>query len=380
MIRRLHEKLLALGIAALCFGYFAAYIPYSMLTKMITKGLLDGQQGQGATGFEIQPVVVTGTFLAMYLFLTLSDWWKYATHSSFLGIRFPRPQWFTFVSGLCTSGIIITTTLAYTFKGISIVFAMLLMRGGVLAMAPIVDLLAHKRRRKIYWPSWMAAGLSFGALFISFSSDSGMAMTVVAVVDVALYLTSYFLRLFFMSNCAKSASLDEKKRYFTEEQMVANPALFAAVILTGLVGQGMAPDSIPGQIWHGIITFQYGPYLWHAFFIGVFSYGTGLFGSLIFLDRRENTFTVPANRVSSVLSGVVATYLLAIFYGQRYPDRHELIGTTLIIASIVFLAYRSTVEKQQQVVRAPMGRRATATLQVPAVEAMPAGRQAGRIA
>ena len=30
-------SLASLGIAVLCFGYFAAYIPYSMMTKMITK-------------------------------------------------------------------------------------------------------------------------------------------------------------------------------------------------------------------------------------------------------------------------------------------------------------------------------------------------------
>lgn len=347
MIRRLRTQLAALGIAALCFGYFAAYIPYSMMTKMITKGLFGGQNGQGFTGFEIQPVVVLGTFLAMYTFLSLSGWWKYAQHKTFLGISVPCPRWYTLISGICTSGVIITTTLAYTIQGVSIVFMMLLMRGGVLAIAPVVDLIAVKRRRKIYWPSWMAAGLSFAALLISFGGDSGTAMTVVAAVDVALYLISYFMRLYFMSNQAKSDDVDEKKGYFTEEQMVANPFLFTAVLTTALIGSQMAPESIPGQMWQGVVSFPFQGYFWPALLIGIFSYGTGLFGSLIFLDHRENTFTVPANRVSSVLSGVIATYLLAFYYGQRMPDSHELSGTALIIASIVFLAYRSIVEKRR---------------------------------
>ena len=33
--KNLTATLASLGIAALCFGYFAAYIPYSMMTKMI---------------------------------------------------------------------------------------------------------------------------------------------------------------------------------------------------------------------------------------------------------------------------------------------------------------------------------------------------------
>lgn len=347
MIRKLRDRLASFGIVALCFGYFASYIPYSMMTKMITKGLFAGQEGHGFGGFEIQPVVVLGTFISMYAFLTFSGWWKFATHSKIFGISVPRPRWYTLISGICTSGVIITTTLAYTFKGVSIVFAMLLMRGGVLAMAPVVDMIAVRRKRKIYWPSWAAAGLSFAALFISFGGDSGIAMTVVAAVDVALYLTCYFMRLFFMSNRAKSHDVDEKKGYFAEEQMVANPALFIAVIAVGLAGSVMPSESIPGQIWHGMTVFPSQGYFWQALLIGIFSYGTGLFGSLIFLDRRENTFTVPANRVSSVLSGVVATCLLGHYYGQSYPDAHELWGVGLIIFSIIFLAYRSAVEKRQ---------------------------------
>ena len=50
------QKLAALGIAALCFGYFASYVPFSLMTKMATKGLFEGMGGVGFTGFQIQPV------------------------------------------------------------------------------------------------------------------------------------------------------------------------------------------------------------------------------------------------------------------------------------------------------------------------------------
>ena len=112
-------KLAAFGIAALCFGYFASYVPYSMMTKMITKGLVLGLGGKGLTGFQIQPLAVLGSFTAMYIFITLAGWWKHATHSKVFGISIPRPQWYTFIAGVCTAGQIITTTLAYTFDGIA---------------------------------------------------------------------------------------------------------------------------------------------------------------------------------------------------------------------------------------------------------------------
>lgn len=350
------KKLAAFGIAALCFGYFASYVPYSMMTKMITKGLFAGMNGQGYTGFQIQPVTVFASSLCMLLFITLAGWWKHTTHSKILGISIPRPQWFTFISGLCTAVQIITTTLAYTFSGISIVFAMLLMRGGVLVMAPVVDTLSRKRKRHIFWPSWVAALLSLGALLVAFSSNAGTAMTVIAAVDIAFYLFGYFFRLLFMSSRAKSDDPVEKRRYFAEEQLTANIALFSALLIVALVGSSMAPESIPGMLWYGFVKLPYEGYFWHIFLIGTFSYGTGLFGSLIYLDKRENTFTVPANRASSVIAGVIATYALAVFYGQRYPDVQELIGVILIIGAIFFLAWRASIETRKKRVAAAASR------------------------
>lgn len=343
----INTRLASLGIAALCFGYFASYIPYSMMTKMITEGLFDGLNGKGFSGFIIQPVVVLGSFVSMYIYLTAKGWWKYATHSTVLGISFPRPQWFTCISGLCTAGQIITTTLAYTFSGISIVFAMLLMRGGVLIMAPVVDLIVRRRRRKIYWPSWVAAVLSLIALFVGFSAKAGLQMTMGAAINISIYLFVYFFRLFFMSGRAKSDDADERRRYFTEEQMVANPVLFIGLLIVGVLGRHAAPESIANQVWLGFSSFPFQGFFIVTFLIGIFSYGTGLFGSLIFLDKRENTFTVPANRASSVLAGLIASYLLAIFYGKRFPGPHELIGAALIIGAIAFLMYRTIIDKRR---------------------------------
>ncbi|MDP2599760.1 MAG: hypothetical protein Q8P84_03365 [Deltaproteobacteria bacterium] len=339
---------LSIGIAAFCFGYFASYIPYSMLTKMLTSGLLPGMNGQRMSGFVILPMVATATFMAMYLYLTLSGWWKYATHRKIFGVSVPWPRWFTFVSGLCTAGVIVTTTLAYTFEGISIVFAMLLMRGGTLVIAPIVDLIAVKRKRKIFWPSWVAAGLSLAALFVTFSGKAGTALTLVAIINIVCYIMSYFLRFFFMSNWAKSTDVDEKRGFFTEEQMVANPAFWVSIMVLALIGAKMEPASFAGQLWVGLTQFPFSGYLGYAFLIGIFSYGTGLFGSLIFLDRRENTFTVPASRVSSVLAGVIGTYLLAIFYGSKFPGSDELEALALIFAAIIFLSYHAVVEKKKK--------------------------------
>lgn len=319
--------LAGLGIWGFAFGYFAAYVPYSALTKAVSGGHLEGYH-VAVPGAELLPTTAVASLVAMFLSISALGWWKYANRQQFLSISLPFPGRWTFLSGLCTAGIIITTTLAYTFEGISIVFIMLLLRGGLLVLAPVVDWLSG---RTVRWFSWVALGLSMGALLVG--GFSSVTLTMPARITVALYLLAYFIRLRFMSRLAKSSDPHARARYFVEEQMVATPATLVFLLVLALIGQG----DFMLDVRAGFTTFFERPLLLEGLLIGLFSQGTGIFGGLILLDARENSFCIPVNRASSILAGVVATYLLTVL-GLDPPDAAQLIGAALIVAAIGFLS------------------------------------------
>lgn len=319
-----------LGIWGLAFGYFAAYVPYSALTKAMSKGLLPGME-RGIPGLELLPSTVLASMIGMFVFLSWKGWWQYASHFTLGGIRLPRPSAWTFLSGLATAAVVVTTTLAYTFSGTSIVFMMLLMRGGVLVIAPLVDVVS---KRHVRWFSWVALGLSLAALLVTFSNRGGYAMSMLAIVDVSAYLAAYFVRLRFMSVFAKSDDANANVRFFVEEQMVATPAAVVVLGVLALVGGSEALLTIRA----GFTSFAGSGLLLPALVVGLLSQGTGIFGGLILLDKRENTFCVPVNRASSILAGLGASYLLSLLLGDPAPSPTELVGAALIVAAIAFLS------------------------------------------
>jgi len=321
------------------FGYFACYAPYSATTKALTTGLLEGMRAP-LSGFELLPCTVMVSGVGMMLFLTAMGWWRDASHFEFMGRSLPRPGLWTFLSGVCTAGIIGTTTLAYTFQGVSIVFVMLLMRGGVLMLAPLVDRLSGRRVR---WFSAAGSLLSLGALIAAFSERGGYDISVLCAVDIAIYLTSYFIRFRFMSRLAKSEDARVNRRYFVEEQMVASPLLLVVLFLAAFLGHGGAFD----QLHAGFTSFWSRDIVLPAVLVGALSQGTGIFGSLIFLDARENTYCVPVNRSSSILAGVVASFGLAAIFGRSIPSAHQLVGASLIITAILFLSIPPALERRR---------------------------------
>ncbi len=326
------------SIWAFAFGYFACYVPYSAMTKALTSGLLEGMSAP-IPGVVILPVTVLSSLVGMFLFISAMGWWRYAGRRSIAGLAVPFPGPWTFLSGLCTAGIIATTTLAYTFEGISIVFMMLLMRGGVLVVAPIVDLVS---RRRVRWFSWVALGLSFGALVTANLSESSLALTTVATADVVIYLAAYFVRLRFMSRLAKSDDPDATRRYFVEEQMTATPALVLLLVAYALLGTG----STAAELRAGFTSFLGSGHVLFAVVIGLLSQGTGIFGGLVLLDRRENTFCVPVNRASSILAGVAASASLYVLFAKAPPGGLELFGAALIVAAIVVLSVPSVFRRR----------------------------------
>lgn len=320
------------------FGYFACYVPYSALTKALSKGLLPGMDAP-LNGTSILPVTLMASAVSMISFLTLMGWWKYATRRTVFGVSLPSPTRWTFLSGLCTSAVIVTTTLAYTFEGVSIVLVMLLMRGGVLVLAPIVDAIS---KRHVRWFSWAGLVLSLGALSVTLVDGVGSAITLACAIDVAVYLAAYFVRLRFMSRLAKG-SQDANVRFFVEEQLVAAPA---AVVMAGL-----AALFLPGRgaelLRQGFTDYWGSSVLVLLLLVGVLSQGTGVFGGLILLDKRENTFCVPVNRASSVLAGIVASLLLTWLVALPMPETPELVGAGVIIGAIAVLSLAPIWERRQ---------------------------------
>jgi hypothetical protein len=306
-------------------GYFACYVPYSALTKALTSGRL----GEPHDGLALLPIATMASSVSMALVITLLGWWRYASRARVAGRELPRPGLYTGLSGLTTAAILVTTTLAYTFEGVSIPLVMLLMRGGVLVLAPIVDRLTA---RKVRWYSYAALGVSALALVVAFAAAGASEIPFWCAVDVAVYLASYFVRLQLMSRLAKSADPEVGRRYFVEEQMVAAPAAVLALAALAFGAHGPAAATIA----EGFTSAWGSPDLWALLLVGVLSQGTGVFGGLVLLDARESSFCVPLNRASSVLAGVGAGLVLTAF-GEDAPSWPELAGAALLVGAIVVL-------------------------------------------
>lgn len=322
----------------LAFGYFAAYVPYAALTKSLSSGTFPGV-GRAIAGFELLPVTAIASLLGMYAFFTFKGLWKHAGRRRLGPLEFPAPSGLLLISGLCTSAVIVTTTLAYTFEGVSIVLMMLFMRGGVLLIAPVVDLMS---RRKVRWFSWIALGLSVAALLVGVRSDNA-GVTTMAIVDLAVYLAAYFIRLRLMSQLAKSADPTARLRFFVEEQMVATPALVLA--LTGMALFG--PAAIAAPLTKGFLELPLGPAFLPSVIAGLCSQGTGIFGGLVLLDPRENSWTVPLNRAASVLAGLIATAVLWAWAGGKAPPMTEFFGALLVLSAVAMLSLPEWLSKRR---------------------------------
>lgn len=319
------------GIWGLALGYFAFYIPYSFLTKTLSQGLLSGTYGT-IPGFELLPATAIATTITLLGYITFMDGWQFLRRKQIRGFYLPVPRIQTFFSGLATATIIATTTLNYTFTGISILFALLLMRGGVLIMAPIVDNICQ---RKVGWNSWIALIFSFLAIFIAFADIDNYQMTLLAALNVTAYLIGYIFRLQFMTRLAKSEQQTENRRFFLEETMVAAIALTLIPAILAFWSRG----EIRQQLQSGFTTFLTTPPVIPAFAIGILYACLYVFGSHIYLDHRENTFAIPLNRCSSLMSGFVASLALTLVLGQKLPSNSQLLATSIMIIALIFLSF-----------------------------------------
>lgn len=338
------------GIWIYAFGYFAAYWPYSAITKLVTDRQIADRLADGSwlkpiaaalPGAEVLPISVFASVIGMLLFLTFKKLWKYANYYKIGPFNIPGPDKYTFMSGICSSVIIATTTLAYTFTGVSVIFIMLIMRGGLLILGPIIDLL---NKRTVRWFSYAGMILSLISLIVTFyMKQSGEsfdflkafgAEPMACIINVFVYLAAYFFRLSLMSQKAKSQDEDTNIRYFVGEQLTSSPTLFLMILVIAVMN--VDGWTFSNQLHDGITSIFAYPYWWLVFLIGIFSALNGIFGGLILLDKSENTYSIPVNRCSSIIAGLCATGTIAIMTGGTV-NLEEIVGAGIIIFAILFL-------------------------------------------
>ena len=319
-----------LAIWGLGLGYYLFYTPYSGLTKALSSGLLPGVVGP-VQGAVLLPVSAIATVIGMLGFITAMGWWKYAGRREFFGYQLPFPRRLTFLSGVCMATIMGTTTLAFSFAGLSIVLVLVLLRGGTLIIAPVID---HIVGRRVRWFSWTAMFVSLAAVLVALADASTYTLTIVAAIDIAAYLAAYFFKLQFMSRLAKSDDRSMTLRYFVEEQMVASPLLVLVLTVLAFIGAG----NVMMGFRIGLTIFIATPGAFYAALVGFCYAGLCVCTTLIFLDRRENTFCVPMHCGSSMLSGFTATAILAYSFNQSAPTSAQSLSAAFIVIALAFLS------------------------------------------
>ena len=306
----------------LALGYFSFYVPYSFLIKIVTNSFWPGLNDT-ISGYRLLPGVVVAVAIVLPLIITYQGWWKYVTR---------RPRALVILSGLGTAIIIGTTTLAFAFSGVSIIFALLLMRGGVLIIAPMVDLLF---RRRVRWFSWVALGFTVPALLVALIDVNNYSLTPLAALTIGAYLSGYLLRIPCLTSMAKVQDDEATRRYFVEEAIAALFFLVTIPVIFALFGQGAQIL----ELRQGFLDLLGGGGVAiPALLIGALYASLYCFGTLIYLDCRENTFCIPLNRSSSLLAGVVASLGLALLFGLAAPSEAQLASAAMIVVALLFLS------------------------------------------
>jgi protein-tyrosine-phosphatase len=325
------RRRIRLGLIGLGFGYFLWYVPYSSLTKALSSGLLPVAH-QPILGFKLLPAAALGTLLSMPVFLAISGWWRHAGQRRLLGVQVPFPQPHTAMAAIWMALIMGTTTLNFALPGVTILFMLIMMRIEMLLISPAIDLI---RRHKINPWSWTASILALVSAVVALADVHNYKLSVAAVASLLAYAAGYTGRFAIMSRTAKSGQHAIDRRYFVEEHMTTPFWLVGLLGLCALIGQGQALEGIRA----GFTSFLLTPAALVAMLIGVLYEGLFIFTTLIYLDPREYTVTMPANVSSSLLAGVAGSFLLHWGYDLALPGAPQFASAGIILLAVVALSY-----------------------------------------
>lgn len=322
----------------LCVGYFIFYV----ITGVTVKYFLSTQPGRpGLHGLEFLVYSTAGgTLIALSVVMALG-WYRIDAEA--------RALYYIIPSGVCTAVVIPTTTLMYTLP-ISVMVAMVIMRGSVIVISRGVDAIQIKQgllTKQVYWQENVAVLFALGAVatHLLITNGGGRAKfdflhNQAAVTILSSYIAAYSLRIYIMNyykNTRPKGARQDNKGFYAIEQIAAVVTL---AVVTGLVFFGPELFGATGErvltIKHAIATPK-DP--WMAALVAGMAFGVvSFFSVFIFMFKgRTATFAGLVNRLTSLMAGTTATILFALVYGGRYPKLADWVSLGFILVAVGFL-------------------------------------------
>lgn len=343
----------------LCAGYFFSYVLTGILVKWFTGGLHEPRMSDIA---YLVNNTAGGNILALGAVFALG-WIPWPSKQ---GGRWPRETGYIVASGVCTAVIIPGTTLLYTLP-ISVMVAMVIMRGSIIVISRLIDAVQIKQgilKRKVYGEeNWAVvfALLAVGANLLPvplapwFEQNPAVAKMLgidpgklkggfdfvhnpLAMWVLGAYIVSYAVRLYLMNyfkNTRKGPADVDNRGYFALEQLAASAVIFgtAMVVWLGVKSWGWSDPRL--VLTHDAVQ---APNL--AAVVSGFPYGLVAFFSvfLFMFQGRTATFAGLVNRITSLLAGTTSTLLLAWFFHLKPPAVTDWVSFLFILGAVAFLS------------------------------------------
>lgn len=323
-------------LALYAFLYFALYALFGLALKVFQGPASAGFPGQ--TDIEFLVYSTAGSALVCLSVIFGGKWWKASWSRQELV--------YIAAAGTFTAFVIPTTKLMYSLP-ISVMVAMILMRGSIIVISRAVDTLMLAQglsTKRVRWEENLAVLFALAAVGVNLvyaqAGDFDFLASAPALCILGIYLVSYALRIYFMNyfkftrGSAPGAGLHtpDKKNYFAVEQLAASFWIF------GFVGVALLFPVPGGEPVAGAIMNPHPQWGW-ALLAGV-PFGVGAFFSafLFLFEGRTATFSGLANRLSSLLAGVASTLLFALYYGGKWPKNEDWASLLLILVAVGLLA------------------------------------------
>lgn len=245
----------------------------------------------------------------------------------------PEIRWSVanFVSGLATIVIVATTAGAYLVDGVTILLALLLMRMGVIMMAPVLDLAF---RRHVRPTAWFAFSFCLIAAMYGLLGQTFAPLKPVSIGILAAYLIAYAVRLSLMTRQTKDRDRAARGDWFLVEMVITAVALSivavgAILASTQAVQLDISLSDLPPLV------------------AGV-AYGYALVnGTLIYLDWRENAYSITINRSASLISGLAASLIGFAFFDLGWPASDQWVLACLMACALVALGFETRSTKRR---------------------------------